>query len=129
MKHKSFNRKNIFNFKWCFMRRANTFDRQPSRWYSCKNNNNNGYFLVLFLQRAHSLFIFIKNGVTIELGKNNRSKELRMMQNRTSNKQTMCQLTKTKNENKKHLLKKKKIKHYVMQQTTLSKLAIYIALK
>ena len=47
------------------------------------NNNNNEYFKVLFLRRAHSPFNKIKNnnnGVNIELGKTNRLKALCMMQ-------------------------------------------------
>ena len=32
------------------------------------NTNNNGYFYVLFVQRAHSPFIY-KNGMNIALGK------------------------------------------------------------
>ena len=55
------------------------------------NNNNNGYFQVLFLRRAHNPFINKNNGVNIELGRTNRFKALCMMQNNTSNKQTMCQ--------------------------------------
>ena len=56
------------------------------------NNNNNGYFKVLFLRRAHSPFINkINNGVNIQLGKTNSLKALCMMQINTRNKQTMCQ--------------------------------------
>ena len=54
------------------------------------NNNNNGYFYVLFQQRAHSQYILnidialsYKNGVNIELGKTNRLKSLRMMEDHT----------------------------------------------
>ena len=41
--------------------------------------NNDGYFQVLFLKRAHRPFMQGK-GVNIELGKNNRLKTQRMMQ-------------------------------------------------
>ena len=45
------------------------------------NNNNNGYFYVLFLWRAHSPFIKKNNNdVNIELEKTNRLKALCMMQ-------------------------------------------------
>ena len=48
------------------------------------NNNNKGYFKVLFLRRAHSPFNIKKiknnNGANIELGKTNRPKVLCMMQ-------------------------------------------------
>ena len=51
----------------------------------------------------------MKNGVDIELGKTNRLKALRMMENHTLNKQTMCQQPregmKTKINGKKKLCK------------------------
>ena len=47
----------------------------------CTDSSNNGYFLVLFLQRAHSPFI--KNGVNIELGTTKTLKALCMKQNST----------------------------------------------
>ena len=43
-----------------------------------------------YFSREH-IVISYKNGVNIELGKTNRSKALRMMENHTSHKQTMCQ--------------------------------------
>ena len=43
------------------------------------NNNNNGY---VYLFREH-IALSYKNGVDIELGKNNRLKALRMMKNHT----------------------------------------------
>ena len=47
----------------------------------CLNNNNNGYFQVLFLRRAHGPFTKKNNnGVNIELGKTNILKALCVMQ-------------------------------------------------
>ena len=46
------------------------------------NNNNNGYSHVLFLRGTHRPYVK-KNGMNIELGKTNRLKALRMMQNNT----------------------------------------------
>ena len=53
--------------------------------FSSVFNNNNCYLLVLFLLRAHIPFIIKtkQNGVSKELGKTNRLKALRMMQDHT----------------------------------------------
>ena len=63
----------------------------------------------------------IKNGVNIELEKTSRLKALRMMENHTQNKQTMCQQTKTKHESKNQYQKKKE--RSTIQQTALDKAA------
>ena len=61
-----------------------------------------------YLSRVHCPFTKKNNnGVNIELGKTNRLKSLYMMQINTWNKQTMCQQTKTKHDNEKHLQRKR----------------------
>ena len=61
----------------------------------------------------------IENGVDIELGKTDRLKALCMMENHTLNKQTMCQQTKTKHGDKKHLHKSVEKKRSILHTNSI----------